>query len=92
MRVRNYANYLTRVLLAVGVVGLFVLVALISWAVIDVLLLVFFGGLVAVVLRTLAKPIARRTPLSNKGALGVVVLLLVILFAGMVRSTGFRSA
>jgi predicted PurR-regulated permease PerM len=78
MRRQHRVNYLTRLLIAIGVIGLFVLVVLLAWAVVDVLLLGFLGVLLAVVLRTLAKPIARRTPLSSKAALGVVVVLLVI--------------
>ena len=48
-------------LLVISLVALFIAVALFSWAVIDVLLLAFLGVLVGLVLRTLAKPIARRT-------------------------------
>jgi predicted PurR-regulated permease PerM len=83
MRQQNRVNYLTRVLIAVGVVGLFILVALLAWAVADVLLLGFLGVLLAVVLRTVAKPIARRSPLSSRGALGAVVLLLAVALAGL---------
>lgn len=82
MRQQRHKDYLGRVLLVVSVVTLFVLIALLSWVVIDVLLLVFLGVLVAVVFRTLAKPIARRTPLSARGALAVVLLLLALIFAG----------
>ncbi|MBF2003851.1 MAG: AI-2E family transporter [Synechococcales cyanobacterium C42_A2020_086] len=83
MKRRNYVIYLHRVLIAVGVVGLFVVAALLSWAVMDVLLLTFLGVLVAIVLRTLAKPIARKTPLSSRWALGVVVVMLGVLLVGI---------
>lgn len=82
-RRNHHWTFLSRVLIVVGIVGLLILVALFSWAVVDVLLLTFLGVLLAVVLRTLAKPIARRTPLSSRWALAVVVLLLLLIFAGM---------
>lgn len=72
-------NYLKRLLLAVGVIGLFVILLLFFWAIADILLLLFTGVVLAVVLRTLAKPIARHTPLTDKWSLAVVVLLLVVL-------------
>jgi predicted PurR-regulated permease PerM len=80
---RYHQTFLSRLLLVIGTVGLVILIAWFSWAVIDVLLLVFLGVLVAIVLRTLTKPIAQRTPLSRRMSLGVVVLLLALLFAGM---------
>jgi len=75
---QNIWEYLKRLLIAVGVIGLFVVLLLFAWAIIDVLLLIFLGLLLAVVLRTLAKPIARYTPLTAQWSLGVVVLLLVV--------------
>jgi predicted PurR-regulated permease PerM len=83
MRRRHRRSYLTRVLLAVGAVGLVISIALFSWAVVDVLLLVFLGVLLAIALRTLAKPLARRTFISDKWALGAIVLLLALVFAGL---------
>jgi predicted PurR-regulated permease PerM len=71
------------VLLAVGVVGLFILMAWFSWAVVDVLLLVFLGVLLAIALRTLAKPLARITPISEKWALGAIVLLLALMLGAL---------
>jgi len=71
------------VLLVISLVALFIAVALFSWAVIDVLLLAFLGVLVGLVLRTLAKPIARRTFFSNQGALAVVMVLIVLLLTVM---------
>jgi hypothetical protein len=40
---------------------------LLAWFPVDVLLLVFGAVLIAVLLRALADPIARRTPLSDAG-------------------------
>jgi len=71
------------VLLVISLVALFIAVAMFSWAVIDVLLLAFLGVLVGLVLRTLAKPIARRTFFSNQGALAVVMVLIVLLLTVM---------
>ncbi|MBE9158732.1 AI-2E family transporter [Nodosilinea sp. LEGE 06152] len=79
----NRQTFVSRVLLVISLVGLVLVVAWFAWAVIDVLLLGGLGVLVAVMLRTLAAPIARRTPLSKKSALGVVVLVLVLVLAGL---------
>ncbi|PIG91500.1 AI-2E family transporter [Gloeocapsopsis sp. IPPAS B-1203] len=78
MSQQNIWEYLKRLLIAVGIIGLFIILLLFAWAIIDVLLLIFLGLLLAVVLRTLAKPIARYTPLTAQWSLGVVVLLLVV--------------
>lgn len=67
-------EYLKRVLLTVGVIGLFVTLLFFIWTVADVLLLIFLGILVAIALRTLAEAIARRTRLSPRWALFLVLL------------------
>lgn len=72
-------SYLKRVLITVGVVALFAVLIFLIWAIADMLLLLFAGVLLGVVLRTLAKPLARRTPLGNKLSLFVVVLVLLII-------------
>ncbi|OKH23115.1 AI-2E family transporter [Chroogloeocystis siderophila] len=77
MSQQNIWEYLKRLLIAVGIIGLFVVLLLFAWAIIDVLLLIFLGLLLAVVLRTLAKPIARYTPLSTQWSLVIVVVLIV---------------
>jgi predicted PurR-regulated permease PerM len=64
--------FLRRVLIVASVVVL----ALLAWHLIDVLLLVFGAVLVAVLLRALADPIARATPLPD--ALAVVAATLAI--------------
>lgn len=79
----HHRTFISRVLIVVGIVGLLVLVAIFSWVIVDVLLLAFLGVLLAVVLRTLARLIARRSFLSSQGALGVVVLLLLFISAAM---------
>lgn len=78
MSQQNIWEYLKRLLIAVGIIGLFVVLLLFAWAIIDVLLLIFLGLLSAVALRTLAKPISCYTPLTAQWSLGVVVLLLVV--------------
>jgi len=80
---RHQRRFVRQVLLVLGLVALFIAVALFSWMVIDVLLLAFLGVLLGVALRTLAKPIARRTFFSDRGALGGVVVLLVLVLAVM---------
>src|ERR671918_533119 len=51
--------------------------ALLLWRLVDVLLMVFGAVLVCVLLRALAEPIARRTPLSNSWALAAATLALL---------------
>jgi predicted PurR-regulated permease PerM len=62
---RGDLAFLRRVLIVTAVVAL----ALLAWYLVDVLLLVFGAVLIAVLLRALADPIARRTPLSDTWAL-----------------------
>ncbi len=64
-----------RRVLTVAAVGA---LALLLWALVDVLLLVFGAVLVAVLLRALAAPVARRTPLSDGWALAAVTLALLV--------------
>lgn len=62
-----------RVLVVLGLVVL----ALFLWRIADVLLLVFGAGLVAILLRELADPIARRTGWRDSVALGLAVALVL---------------
>lgn len=72
-------QYLQRLLLTVGIIGLFIAFAALIWALTDVLLLMFVGVLLAIILRTLAKFLARHTPLSARWALILILLLLLAL-------------
>lgn len=76
---RRRWDYLTRVLITVAVVGVFAALFMLIWAIADILLLLFAGVLLAVVLRTLAKPFARYTPFRDQWTVVMVVLLLVII-------------
>jgi predicted PurR-regulated permease PerM len=67
------AGFVRRVLIVVTIGGL----ALLLWHLVEVLLLAFGAVLVAVLLRVLAEPIARRTPLSNGWALGAATAALL---------------
>jgi predicted PurR-regulated permease PerM len=67
------AGFVCRVLIVVAIGGL----ALLLWHLVEVLLLAFGAVLVAVLLRVLAEPIARRTPLSNGWALGAATAALL---------------
>lgn len=60
---RGDTRFLRRVLIVAAVAAL----ALLAWYLIAVLLLVFGAVLIAVLLRALADPIARQTPLSIPG-------------------------
>ena len=74
---RGDGAFVRRVLIVAAVVVL----ALLAWLLVDVLLLVFGAVLVAVLLRALAAPIARRTPLSDGWALAAATLGLVAVLA-----------
>jgi predicted PurR-regulated permease PerM len=72
---RGDAAFVRRVLIAVAIGALAVLL----WRLIDLLLLVFGAVLVGVLLRALAEPIARRTPLSDGWALAAATLAVLAL-------------
>lgn len=70
--------FVRRVLFLVGV-GVVLLAA---WQLLDVLLLAFGAVIVAVVLRSLAEPIEKHTPLGQGLSLAAAGLLIIALFAG----------
>ena len=70
------STFLSRVVLAVGVVAL----ALLSWQVAGILLLTFAGVLVGVILRTLVRLVECVMPLGNRWVFPLVVLLLLLTF------------
>lgn len=74
----NRPEYLQRLLLTLGIIALFFAILSLLWILAETLLLVFIGVLVAIVLRTLAKPIARYSPLSAQWALIVVLAILAV--------------
>jgi len=74
-------DYLQRLLLTILMVSIFGILLMVTWAIVDALILLFIGIVAAVILRTLAKPIARYTPLNTKAAIIVVILLLLLLLA-----------
>jgi predicted PurR-regulated permease PerM len=77
---RGDAVFARRVVIAVAIGA----IALLLWRLVDVLLLVFGAILAAVLLRALAEPIARRTPLSNGWALAAATLALLAVIGGVV--------
>lgn len=66
-------RFVRRFLIGLALVGL----ALLVWRLADVILLVFGAALVAVILRAIADPVARRTALSGRLALLVAVLFVL---------------
>jgi predicted PurR-regulated permease PerM len=58
------------------------LVAALAWQLVSVLLLVFGAVVIAVLLKALADPVRRHTPLSQGLSLGLVVLTIIALMAG----------
>ena len=75
---KRYFSLFTRRLLVVMVL---VVLALLAWQLARVLLLAFFGVLLAVIFRGSANRLSAHTPLPPKGALAVVVLALAALLA-----------
>jgi len=73
----DLAGYVKRLLITVVVVAL----ALIVFRWLQVFLLGFGAALIAVLLRSLANPIRRRTPLDAAWSLGVAVLAVLLLVA-----------
>ncbi len=80
MNRNSETTYQRRLLYTVLVVGLFVGLVLFVWRVADILLLLFVGLLLAILLRTLARPLTRRTPLPAAASLAAVIFSLVALF------------
>jgi len=70
-------RYLQKLLITVGVVAL----ALIAFRWLQVFLLAFGAALIAVLLRSFANPIRKRTPLDAAWSLAVAVLFVVLLIA-----------
>lgn len=71
--------YIQRVLLFVGIVAAVVILLLLFWYALDIFLLIFAGILLAVLLRSITNWVSERTPLPDKAALGVVILVLLVL-------------
>lgn len=57
-------------------IGLAIGLAVALWRIADIMLLIFAGLLFAILLRTLARPFTRYTPLSSGAALAVVIVSL----------------
>jgi predicted PurR-regulated permease PerM len=74
-------DYLQRLLLTILVVSTVVVLLLVTWAIVDALILLFVGLLVAVILRTLSQPIAKYTPFGRKFSIVVVILFILLLLA-----------
>src|SRR5215210_3371796 len=79
-------NFVRRVLIVLALAALAYLV----WQLTDVLLLVFGAVVVAVVLRSCANLIARRTPIPKRWSLMVAGLAIVLLLAGISVVPGTR--
>src|ERR1700740_1717278 len=75
----DLVHYVQKLLIALAVGAL----ALIIYRWHHVFLLAFGATLVAVLLRSLADPIRRRTPLSASASLGVAVIAIVALLAAL---------
>lgn len=82
------AEYARRVIVTLALAGLAVLI----WRMLDVLMLLFAGGILAVVLTSLAGVVARFTPLKGPWALAASTLGLIVLLVGFVTLLGWRIA
>ena len=78
-RAHGDAPFVRRVLIVVAIGAL----ALLLWRLVDLLLLLFGAVLVCILLRAVAEPIARRTPLSDGWALAATTLGLGALIGGV---------
>lgn len=65
------AQFAKRVLIALSIAGLFY----IGWQLRELIVMLFAAIVVATVFRTIARPIEHRTPLSEKAAVAVAILL-----------------
>jgi predicted PurR-regulated permease PerM len=74
-----HGDFIRRVLIVLALAAL----AYLIWQLTDVLLLVFGAVVVAVVLRSCANLIARRTPIPKRWSLTVAGLAIVLVFAGV---------
>jgi predicted PurR-regulated permease PerM len=70
-------EYTVRVLLTAGILIALLVVLFLAWYLVDILLLVFGGALLAILLRGAALPITRYTGLPMAGSLILVLLLLI---------------
>lgn len=73
-------SFARRAILTIGIAALVVLLLLFMWYVLQVILLIFLGLLLAILLRTPATWLSDRTPLPYHGALVVVLVVLLGLF------------
>ncbi|WP_106640029.1 AI-2E family transporter [Allosphingosinicella vermicomposti] len=73
----SHREYIERLALTLLIGGL----ALLFWALRDVLILIFAAVLVAVIFRILANPIGRRLGVPHGVALGISVLIVIAVFA-----------
>jgi hypothetical protein len=80
------AEYARRVAITGAILGL----ALVCWQVLDVLVLIFAGCILAIVLTSLARLVERFTPLKGPWALTASTLGLPVLFAGLGALLGWR--
>ena len=79
-------------MLDVGRIGLLAIGALLVWALRDILLLGFTSVLIAVTLRAISDPLARRTKAPPWLALTVVILLTLLFIGGAIALFGWRIA
>lgn len=81
MDASRHRLFIERLLIAaaIGILLLFL------WTIVDLLILVFGAVVLAVLLRAIADPIARHTPLGNRMAVAVAVILI----AGVIAAVGW---
>ncbi|MFZ1884495.1 MAG: AI-2E family transporter [Rhodoplanes sp.] len=72
----NEANFPRRLVIGTGIV----LVLLLTWQLVDLLLLVFASVLVAIFFRSLANVIAKQTAISPSWSLAIAVVLVAVFF------------
>jgi predicted PurR-regulated permease PerM len=78
------ASFVHRTLLVVGIVAVFVIVMLTVIFAADVFLVIFGGVLLAIFVRGLSDPLHRRTGLSERASVAIVISVLAVLLAAAV--------
>lgn len=86
-------QFINRVLIASGIVALFIIVILIFRSAFSVMLLIFAGVLIGVYFRGLSYWLAEKTELSNRKSLAIVVIgtLLVVVLTGWLLGAKIQS-
>lgn len=88
----SWSMYKRRLFLAVGLIAFLIVLANFVGVTFSVLLLLFLCGLIALGVRSISDWVTKHTPLSDKVALALTVILIVVLLVGLAFFLGARLA